>query len=154
MAIQHFRDGLDSTLTRSPALTRAEYLQEREMAIIPSPLRISETGQVFPPTIGNDEAWRYDAVCKNLGELGAQIFFPPAYHERTEEKQERESVAKEICWGCPARTECLDYALKNGENNGVWGGTNEAERRRILRQRKKQEKLNNNAGNGRNELAV
>ena len=33
------------------------------------------------------------------------------------------------------RVECLEYALRNGEKFGIWGGMSERERRRIRRQR-------------------
>jgi WhiB family redox-sensing transcriptional regulator len=34
---------------------------------------------------------------------------------------------------CPVRADCLDYALRNGEYNGVWGGESERSRRRMRR---------------------
>ena len=44
-------------------------------------------------------------------------------------------VAKRICADCPMRVRCLDYALDNRIDHGVWGGTSERERRRILKAR-------------------
>jgi WhiB family redox-sensing transcriptional regulator len=35
------------------------------------------------------------------------------------------------------RHACLEHALANRERVGVWGGTTERERRRIVRQRRK-----------------
>ena len=40
-----------------------------------------------------------------------------------------------MCRGCVVRTECLEYALVNGEKFGIWGGLSERERRRIRRER-------------------
>jgi len=40
---------------------------------------------------------------------------------------------KRICAECPVRTECLDYALANGEYHGIWGGTSERQRQRMRR---------------------
>jgi WhiB family redox-sensing transcriptional regulator len=45
-------------------------------------------------------------------------------------------VAKRICQDCPAKTPCLEYALVNRIDHGVWGGTSERQRRRILKQRR------------------
>ena len=39
--------------------------------------------------------------------------------------------AKEICQGCPIITQCAEYALKNPEITGVWGGLSEADRKVI-----------------------
>jgi len=44
-------------------------------------------------------------------------------------------VAKRLCVECPVRSDCLEYALANRIDHGVWGGTSERERRRILRAR-------------------
>lgn len=30
--------------------------------------------------------------------------------------------AKQVCYGCPERIKCLDFALENKEDSGVWGG--------------------------------
>ena len=32
---------------------------------------------------------------------------------------------------CEVRSECLEYALKNDERFGIWGGLSERERRRL-----------------------
>jgi WhiB family redox-sensing transcriptional regulator len=43
--------------------------------------------------------------------------------------------AKQLCNGCPVRTECLAEALDNQIEWGVWGGMTERERRALLRKR-------------------
>jgi WhiB family redox-sensing transcriptional regulator len=45
-------------------------------------------------------------------------------------------VAQRICRECPVKVSCLEYALDNKVDHGVWGGTSERERRRILRRRR------------------
>ncbi|MFJ3906115.1 WhiB family transcriptional regulator [Streptomyces sp. NPDC090025] len=43
--------------------------------------------------------------------------------------------AKAVCGGCAVRTECLAHALDHRIEHGVWGGTTERERRKLLRGR-------------------
>ena len=45
-------------------------------------------------------------------------------------------VAKKVCESCPMQARCLEYALENRIDHGVWGGTSERQRRRILRSRR------------------
>ena len=70
------------------------------------------------------EGWQEDANC--LG-VDPDLFFP----ERGASTRE----AKEVCRGGVVRQDCLEFALRNGEKFGIWGGLSERERRRIRRQR-------------------
>ena len=45
-------------------------------------------------------------------------------------------VAKRICAECPVQEACLEYALGQRIDHGVWGGTSERQRRRILKKRR------------------
>jgi WhiB family redox-sensing transcriptional regulator len=45
-------------------------------------------------------------------------------------------LARRICATCPVQAPCLEYALRNRVDHGVWGGTSERERRRIARSRR------------------
>ena len=45
-------------------------------------------------------------------------------------------VARKICATCPVQQECLEHALVNRIDHGVWGGCSERERRRILKRRR------------------
>jgi WhiB family redox-sensing transcriptional regulator len=45
-------------------------------------------------------------------------------------------IAKRICVECPVKQACLEYALENRIDHGVWGGTSERQRRRILKKRR------------------
>lgn len=38
--------------------------------------------------------------------------------------------AKKVCFDCPVRRQCLEYALKNETRFGVWGGADEVELRK------------------------
>lgn len=44
--------------------------------------------------------------------------------------------ARKICVGCAVTERCLEYALENRIDHGVWGGASERERRRILKRRR------------------
>lgn len=44
--------------------------------------------------------------------------------------------ARKICATCPVQERCLEYALTNRIDHGVWGGASERERRRILKRRR------------------
>jgi WhiB family transcriptional regulator, redox-sensing transcriptional regulator len=46
-------------------------------------------------------------------------------------------AARQICATCPVKAPCLEYALRNRIDHGVWGGASERERRRILAQRRR-----------------
>ena len=45
-------------------------------------------------------------------------------------------TARKICNECPMQQPCLEHALRNRIDHGVWGGTSERQRRRILKQRR------------------
>jgi WhiB family redox-sensing transcriptional regulator len=45
-------------------------------------------------------------------------------------------AARRICADCHVRQECLEHALVNRIDHGVWGGASERERRRILKRRR------------------
>lgn len=52
----------------------------------------------------------------------AEVFTSPDADEPDQVRQHREALAKAICAGCPARAECLDYALTIRPRDGVWAG--------------------------------
>lgn len=72
------------------------------------------------------QTWRQHAACRGLDPT---IFYPTIDDES--------DAAKEVCAQCPVREACLEHALGVREKDGVWGGRNERERRRIIRQRRR-----------------
>ena len=44
-------------------------------------------------------------------------------------------AAQKICKQCLVASSCLEYALSENIEHGVWGGTSERERRRITKSR-------------------
>jgi WhiB family redox-sensing transcriptional regulator len=71
--------------------------------------------------------WRSRSACLDEN---PELFFPvgttgPAVTQVDE--------AKRICAGCEVRTQCLDWALQENQDHGVWGGLSEDERRSLRR---------------------
>jgi WhiB family redox-sensing transcriptional regulator len=69
--------------------------------------------------------WMNDGSCRDHP---PEVFFPSDGVGVT--------IAQRICATCPVREPCLEYALANRIDHGVWGATSERERRRILRARR------------------
>jgi WhiB family redox-sensing transcriptional regulator len=72
-----------------------------------------------------DTAWMAEGKCRDLP---PETFFPS--------DGVGVEVARRICADCPVKAPCLEYALYNRIEHGVWGGASERERRRIARQRR------------------
>jgi WhiB family redox-sensing transcriptional regulator len=56
-----------------------------------------------------------------------ETFFPPG----KENRPGWDTAAKAVCDRCAVVAECLAHALADPRVQGVWGGTNEAERREM-----------------------
>lgn len=69
-----------------------------------------------------ERPWAVYAACR---EVDPEIFFPSG--------REQESRALAICATCPVIEDCLEYAIDSRERYGVWGGTTEKSRRKLLR---------------------
>ena len=70
-------------------------------------------------------SWMEMARCR---ELPAEVFFPS--------DGSGVEVARRYCAECVVSGPCLEYALANRIEHGVWGGASERERRRIARSRR------------------
>ncbi len=82
-----------------------------------------------------DDDWRASAACRADN---AVYFFAPNHFERKPEKDLREGIAKGLCRRCPVADQCLNYAMSVPDCNGIWGGLNELERKRLQRRRAQQ----------------
>lgn len=93
---------------------------------------MTETFLPWPGTgpfldVDRDLSWEDKALC---AEVWPDAFFP--------DRSGSVVYAKRICALCEVRDECLAYALAHSQdpedvgNWGVWGGTSEEERRRML----------------------
>ena len=72
-----------------------------------------------------ETSWMVQGRCR---ELPPEIFFPS--------DGVGVEVARRYCAECPVKAPCLEYALENHIEHGVWGGCSERERRRIARSRR------------------
>lgn len=85
--------------------------------------------------------WRARAACRDYP---TELFFPTRGADRRSDEH-RASIARSVCALCPVRLPCLMVALGHqprGESGlprasqlaGIWGGTNERERRALRQQ--------------------
>ena len=74
--------------------------------------------------------WRSNAAC--AGE-DPEAFFPVGSAGPALAQVE---WAKAVCRRCPVVTQCLDWALATNQQDGVWGGLSEDERRSLRRTRR------------------
>ena len=82
------------------------------------------TGNLLDALGGTDRAWMDRAACRGCRTIN---FFPL--------ESEPSAPAVEVCQRCEVSADCLAYALNNRIVEGIWGGTTEGERRRMLRMR-------------------
>ena len=77
--------------------------------------------EILDPTT----AWMRDGNCRHYPPA---VFFPP--------DGAGVEVARRICATCPVQEPCLEHALAERIEHGVWGGCSERERRRIAKRRR------------------
>src|SRR5262249_49049244 len=73
-----------------------------------------------------DIDWRARAACLSAD---PDLFFPLS---SAGPSLEQLRLAKSVCARCPVRAPCLDFAIGTDQTHGVWGGTSEDERHRIM----------------------
>ncbi len=73
--------------------------------------------------VGSTE-WMQEAMCSDVE---PSIFFP--------KDGPGVEIAKRVCADCVVISECLEYAIANRIDHGVWGGASERERKRIIKSR-------------------
>ena len=85
---------------------------------------IRDSGLKLPPPTIEGWDWQLLAACRGMD---SSLFFAPD-GERARARNRRIAMAKSICAGCPALTDCRNYAIAAGETCGIWGGLTEDER--------------------------
>jgi WhiB family redox-sensing transcriptional regulator len=83
------------------------------------------------PDFAARESWQEHAACASYP---AEMFFPPA------DDPGASRAAKAVCATCPVREECFTFALETAQSEGVWGGMDAGERRRLRRRTRDRER--------------
>ncbi len=77
--------------------------------------------------VAGDQAWDREAACL---EEDPELFFPVS---KTARAAEQLAEARAVCARCAVRAPCLEFALRTGAEDGVWGGLDPDARRRLTR---------------------
>jgi WhiB family redox-sensing transcriptional regulator len=88
--------------------------------------------EVIQPRLSSGDDWRSESACLTAD---PDIFFPD------ETTKESVAEAKSFCGQCKVQMVCLDFALRNGEKTGVFGGLDENERKPLARGYSKREPI-------------
>lgn len=70
------------------------------------------------------EPWTRQALC---AETAPDAFFPEPYDRHAAE------AAKRVCAQCPVQAECLAFALRTNQQEGIWGGLTRGQRQKLRR---------------------
>ncbi|MFI7065203.1 WhiB family transcriptional regulator [Kribbella sp. NPDC050124] len=71
--------------------------------------------------------WLLRAACRSVD---PELFFPIG---TTGPAVRQIEAAKQVCRRCEVVDACLEWALRTGQDAGVWGGLSELERRDLRR---------------------
>jgi WhiB family redox-sensing transcriptional regulator len=71
------------------------------------------------------ERWMTDAAC---AEVDPSVFFP-------EPEWKSAPMAQRVCEDCPVRIKCLEFALVNNIDHGIFAGTSPKTRQKLRRMR-------------------
>jgi WhiB family transcriptional regulator, redox-sensing transcriptional regulator len=84
-----------------------------------------------PRTIEPEPDWFADAHCRTVGPA---VMYPLW-------AKDQQTVADTVCARCPVTETCLEYALAQRIDDGVWGGRTEPQRRTILKRRAERRRM-------------
>ena len=69
-----------------------------------------------------DPAWSTHAACGQIDHNGNTIHDPDLWFPHRNETRARLDEARSICWSCPVREQCLQFAIDTSQTHGIWGG--------------------------------
>lgn len=77
-------------------------------------------------------SWTERAACRRgATDLPAAAWFDGVGDTPAERSASR-AAARRTCARCPVRQRCLDQSISNDEDDGIWGGLDARQRRRLL----------------------
>lgn len=76
---------------------------------------------------------KFDGACRGMP---TEWWFPE--HPMTQKQASEAAKAMEICDGCHAKQECLDFAVDNPKIAGIWGGMGWKQRQNLRRRKQRQ----------------
>ena len=82
----------------------------------------------------NTEQWVESALCGgNVSpDTDPEMFFPLVDdYGASHRHAEKVAAAQTICGGCSVAAECLEYAVANRIEHGIWGGVSPNARRKL-----------------------
>lgn len=121
-----FADNIRAEISNSRV--REEEIMAETKAKSDQELKASKFGSPLMDYILTDleeNPWKTKGQCRDVD---PDVFYP---HD-----EQGVEVAKKVCRGCSVSRACLEFALNNHEDYGVWGGASERERRRIAKRRR------------------
>lgn len=88
------------------------------------------SSQVHLIPAGAHDAWsRLADVLRRDGPAPCEAD-PEGWWPDADSSPQEVAVMVRCCAGCPARAECLEFAVAADERDGIWGGLTRAQRRR------------------------
>lgn len=96
--------------------------------VVVTPYRTPLYQAEFETEANDDDDWRQEGQCS---QTDPELFFPEQGGSSTRE-------AQKICLGCKVAEQCLEFAIANNEQFGIWGGLTRRERDKWVKQRQKQ----------------
>lgn len=88
----------------------------------PAAVALASLFEWMDPAFKREQGWKLDGAC--LLEP-TDLFFP--------DRGQSAQAAKLICSTCPVKVQCLRFAIEQRQWDGIWGGTNEKDRRPLIR---------------------
>lgn len=98
-------------------MTRGGFTRSREVIVKKNEVH-HDAGFDFTP-----EPWSKQAACQDAD--------PDLFHTEVSGSTSltQAKAAKQICFACPVRAECLDFAYRSKDTHAILGGTTPAERK-------------------------